>query len=67
MKVSEDVSSFIMTPNGGLAYLTDYSRSREEGTLYFYNGKKSVLLDSDVEYVYYPRTYYYCYCGHIGY
>ncbi len=65
--VSEDVSSFIMTPNGGLAYLTDYSRSREEGTLYFYNGKKSVLLDSDVEYVYYPRTYYYCYCGHIGY
>lgn len=65
--VSEDVSSFIITPNGGLAYLTDYSRSREEGTLYFYNGKKSVLLDSDVEYVYYPRTYYYCYCGHIGY
>lgn len=67
VKVCDDVSSYVMTLTGGLAYLSDYSRSREEGTLYFYNGKKSAFLDSDVQYVYYPKNFYYCYCGHIGY
>lgn len=47
-KVTDDVTTVTMLPNGDLLYLHDYSRNRYNGDLYLYKNKKAVKIDDDV-------------------
>ncbi len=48
VEVAKDVVRFAMTDDGNVLYLTEYDIEDEEGMLYTFNGKKSVLVDEGV-------------------
>lgn len=47
-KISDDVHSYRLTPNGEVLYLKDYSTKKSKGELNLYNGSKSKKVDEDV-------------------
>ncbi len=49
VELGEDVYSYQVFDNNCIAFIANYNPSTEKGDLFYYNGKKTILLDTDVE------------------
>jgi len=47
--IDENVSHYALLPYGGISYLKDYSYDTNTGTLYVYDGERSVKIADEVE------------------
>ncbi|MCR4600012.1 MAG: zinc-ribbon domain-containing protein [Acetatifactor sp.] len=54
-KVMDDVSRFVVLPDGKVLFLYDYSTKYYKGELYLYKGGKPVKLDDEVSDILYVR------------